>query len=260
MINFIKKRKLNIICSAAAVALVLLVWVIAYYSVRNDYLVPSFTATAVSFFECVKSGGFWLSVLNTLLRTFIAFIISFAVAACLAVFSIVSKAFRAFIKPFTICLRTLPTLAVILILLIWTNPLVAPVIVTVLVLFPMIYSQIIAAADSIDGGLIEMASVYGVSVRDRIFKIYLPVTAPNILSQAGANISFGLKIMISAEVLANTYNSLGGMMQTARLYAEMPRLAALTVIAVIVGLAVDIAFSQLERITFKWSKREGQRD
>ena len=66
--------------------------------------------------------------------------------------------------------------------------------------------------------------------------------------------------MISSEVLANTYNSLGGMMQTAKLYAEMPRLAALTAVAVAAGLVIDVALSQFERINYKWSKKEGARD
>ena len=66
--------------------------------------------------------------------------------------------------------------------------------------------------------------------------------------------------MISAEVLANTYKSLGGLMQEARLYAEMPRLAALTVVAVLVGLIIEFVFYGIGRLTFKWNKREGRND
>ena len=63
--------------------------------------------------------------------------------------------------------------------------------------------------------------------------------------------------MVSAEVLANTFNSLGGLMQNAKLYAEMPRLAALTLVAVVLGLIIDGCFSFLERVTFKWNVKEG---
>ena len=258
--NFFKKRKLNIIFSIVAIVLMWLVWIIAYYSVKNDYIIPSFTDTFKSLGECLISGEFWIAFLNTLKGTLIAFIISFALAAALAIPSVLSKAFSAFCKPITSVLRTLPTLAITLILLIWTNPKVAPVIVTVLILFPMIYSQIIAAAGGIDEGLKEMAKVYNLNKRDRLFKIYLPLVSPNILAQTGANVSLGLKVMISSEVLANTYKSFGGMMQSARLYVEMPRLAALTVVAVFVGLILDFSLSQLSRITDRWSKKEGGND
>ena len=234
-----------------------LVWIIAYYAVKNDYLIPSFTDTMSSLFACLASGSFWLAFANTFGRTLLAFVISFLLAAAVAIPSVLSKAFCAFIKPVMSFLRTLPTLAVVLILLIWTNPKVAPVIVTVLILFPMIYSQITASTSGIDEGLFEMARVYNLSKRDRIFKIYLPLASPAVLSQTGANLSLGLKVMISSEVLANTYRSLGGMMQTAKLYLEMPRLAALTIVAVVTGLIMDAALSQLERITFKWNKKEG---
>ena len=40
----------------------------------------------------------------------------------------------------------------------------------------------------------------------------------------------------------------------------MPRLAALTLIAVFAGLVVDIGFFQIARLTYKWSRKEGQYD
>lgn len=255
--NFLLKRKLNIICTVCSIITLCLVWVIAYYSVGNDYIIPSFTDTLISLGQCLADGVFWLALLNTLVRTLIAFAVSFALATVLAALSAISKAFCAFVKPVMVFLRTLPTLAVILILLVWTNPKIAPVIVTVLILFPMIYAQLAAAIGGIDSGLVEMAEVYGLSKRDRLFKIYLPLVSPNILSQTGATASFAIKLMVSAEVLANTFNSLGGLMQNAKLYAEMPRLAALTLVAVVLGLIIDGCFSLLERVTFKWNVKEG---
>ncbi len=258
--RFFIKRKLNIICAVAALVLMSLVWIIAYHSVKNDYIIPSFGETFKSFFKCLGQKTFWAAFGFTFLRTAEGFIISFALALLCAALSMCSKIFSAILNPFMVILRTLPTLAVILILLIWTTPKVAPVIVTVLVLFPMIYSQIIAAIGGIDEGLKEMADVYRISKKDRLFKIYLPSVSPNVLSQTGANLSLGLKIMISAEVLASTYQSLGNLMQTARLYLDTPRLAALTIAAILIGFIVDVAFSQLARISYKWSRKEGGDD
>lgn len=252
MKKFFTQRKLNIIFSVAAVAAMWIAWIIAYYSVGNDYVIPSFTDTAAAFWQCLCSAEFWKAFGFTLLRTFEAFLISFLLAALLACVSALSKSAAALIKPFMVFLRTVPTLAVILLLLIWTNAKVAPVIVTVLVLLPMIYSQMTAACDGVSAELIQMAKLYGVSKKERLFKIYLPQISPDIFSQVGASVSLGLKIMISAEVMSNTYNSLGGMMQSARAFLEMPRLAALTVVAVLTGLAADVALSQLKRINSKW--------
>ena len=254
--EYLLKRKFNIILSLSAFALMWIIWLIAYYSVKNDYVIPSISDTAASFGNCIISGSFWLAFLNTFLRTILSFAISFVLSVALVAIGVIFKAFNSFIKPFMAVLRTLPTLAVILILLFWTSPAVAPIIVTVLVLFPVIYSQLTAAVNGIDEGIIEMAKVYNVSKSERLTRIFLPMISPAVLSQTGANISLGIKVMISAEVLAGTYKSLGGLMQNARFYIDMPRLAALTVIAVLIGLLIDLCFSAIERLTFKWSKRE----
>lgn len=234
-----------------------LVWLIACFVVDNEYILPSFTETMKSMGTILTEKSFWVAFGNTLLRTAEAFVLSFVLAALCAALSSCGKGVSAFIRPIMVFLRTLPTLAVILILLIWTSPLVAPVLVTFLVLFPMIYAQIMAAIGDVDGELIEMARVYRVSRRERLFKIYLPLTAPNVLAQTGANLSLGLKIMISAEVLASTYRSLGGLMQNARLYLEMPRLAALTLVAVAIGLIFESAVSLVARRSRRWNGKEG---
>lgn len=258
MKSYFKKRKFNIIFSFSAIAAMWLVWIIAYHQVKNDYIVPSFWDTVKSLGVLLTEADFWIAFGYTLLRTVEAFAVSFVLAAALAVLSSCSKFVQAFINPVMVFLRTLPTLAVILILLIWTNPKVAPIIVAFLVVFPAVYAQIIAAVGDIDRDLIQMAKVYKISKMNRLFKIYVPLVMPNILSQTGANISLGLKIMISAEVLARTSKSLGSLMYNARLVVEMPRLAALTLVAVFAGLIIDVVFTLLTRILCKWKVGGGE--
>lgn len=245
-------KKLNIICTAVSIILMVSVWIIAYYSVGNDYLVPSFSDTVKSFFEMFSENSFWVGLLNTLWRTLASFLFSFLLAALCAILSAISKTISFLLRPLAIFLRVLPTLAVVLLILVWTNPTIAPMIVTFLVLFPMMYAQMLAAISDVDEDLIKMLKVYKVGKKDRIFKVYLPLVSPNIISQSGANISLAIKVMISAEVLASTYRSLGGLMQNARLYLEMPRLAALTLAAVVLGVVFEVLFVLIKKLVCKW--------
>lgn len=245
-------KKLNIICTAVSIILMVCVWIIAYYSVGNDYLVPSFSDTVKSFFEMFSENSFWVGLLNTLWRTLASFLFSFLLAALCAILSAISKTISFLLRPLAIFLRVLPTLAVVLLILVWTNPTIAPMIVTFLVLFPMMYAQMLAAISDVDEDLIKMLKVYKVGKKNRIFKVYLPLVSPNIISQSGANISLAIKVMISAEVLASTYRSLGGLMQNARLYLEMPRLAALTLAAVVLGVVFEVLFVLIKKLVCKW--------
>ena len=256
--KFFTQRKINIIGSVAALVLMSLFWLIAYYGVGNGNIVPSFGETITCFWQFLWDGEFWTAVGNSLLRTLLAFVISFLLAAAFTAFGLLGSWCKALIKPITVIIRTLPTMAVILIIfkITYGNRTLSPVIVTVLVLFPMIYSQLTAAAEGIDGGIKEMAEVYGVSKKGRLFKIYLPLVSPAVFSQTGANISLGLKVMISSEVLVNTAKGLGGMMQTSSGAGEIARLAALTLAAVILGLIIELAFSQFKRINKKWQGKK----
>lgn len=257
MKNFFLNKKLNIIYSLLAIIFMWLVWVIAYYAVGNRLLVPSFGQTAAEMGNLFVSSEFWKALGGTFLRTVLAFLISFGLAAVFAAVSCIAEPFRAALRPIMAFIRILPTLAIILLILRWTesNKNIAPVIVTVLVLFPMIYAQIMAAADGIDISLKNLVKVYAVSKGETLFRIYLPAICPNVLSQIGANISLGLKIMVSGEVLAFTLNGIGGLMQSANLSAMVARLAALTLMVVALGLILDIIFSQFVRFTNKWNKK-----
>ena len=163
--NFFKERKLNILGSAVAIALMWLVWIVAYYSVGNKLIVPSFTETAVCFFKNFASAEFWTALGGSLLRTLLAFLVSLLLAAVCAAGASLSKTVKAVLKPIITFVRILPTLAVSLIILKLAqgDRSVSPAIVTVLVLFPAIYAQLIAEAEGLDGGLAEMAKAYNIS-------------------------------------------------------------------------------------------------
>ena len=80
----------------------------------------------------------------------------------------------------------------------------------------MLYAGILAALSGIDKQLIEISRICGTPMYRRITRIYLPLSAPYVLREAGAALSFSLKLVVSAEVISYTATSLGGMMQESK--------------------------------------------
>lgn len=238
-------------------AIIFVVWQIAYVCIKNDYILPGVGQTLGQFFALFGQGNFYVALGNTVARTLISFAISFALAALFAALSSVCAPFKAMSACIISVVRTLPTMAITLMLLIWTSPRVAPAIVTALVLFPMLYAQFIAAIEGVDVNLLEMAKVYKISRRDKLLKIIAPAVAPEVISQMGAGLSMGLKVMVSAEVLSYTLNSFGGMMQQARLYSQMPLFAALTLMCILVGLVLELLSYLLRKLVGRWRVKEG---
>ncbi len=235
----------NIWQSLAALAFLLAVWGIAYLLAGNELLVPKFSDSLKASGEMLKSVAFWQGVGGTLFRAACAFVISLGLAVIFAVVSYLLPSFRSLIAPVVAALRSLPVLAVLLLLLSLFGAAAAPVAVAFLSLFPMLYTSILTALLGIDKQLVAAAKVCGTGLWRRVTAIYLPLTSPYILREAGGALSLSLKLVVSAEVLANTARSLGGMMQEARVYAEIPQLFALVGVTFIVGLAVELAFSSL---------------
>lgn len=235
------KRKVwkNLWQTAAAIAFGIVVWTVAYVCVGNDLIVPSFSDTFSEVFRLLGEGVFWRSFFHTLWRVLLAFVLSFVSAGGFAVLAYLVPSFRRFFAPIVSVLRSLPVLAVLLILLIWAGAGVAPVLVAFLSLFPMLYTGLYAALAGVDGDLIEMSRVFRVPLKRRILSLYLPSVAPYALREAGSALAFALKLVVSAEVLARTATSLGNLMQDAQIYAEMPALFALVFVACGVGFVLE---------------------
>ena len=230
----------NVAFCLVALAFLLLTWQIACALLQNEYLLPSAWESIQTAFSIMEKGEFWTAFFATFLRCFCAFVISFVFAVIFALVAYLLPLFSKFFTPIVSMLRSLPTMAIILILLILTTPLQAPVIVAFLTLFPMLYTSVYSALCDVDESLIQMSKIYRVPLKRQIFSLYLPALAPKLALESGAALSHSLKVVVSAEILSHTYQSLGGWMQDASLYVEMPKLFALVLIVFFTGLLIEL--------------------
>ena len=67
------------------------------------------------------------------------------------------------------------------------------------------------------------------------------MSAPPFLKVAGGAASLSLKLTVAAEVLAQTADSIGFMMQQTRIVFDIGKLMALTVAVVVAALALEFA-------------------
>lgn len=248
--EFILKK--NVLFSIAAVVFLWVAWIIAYFIVQNDYLLPSFTETFSAMGHLLSDVVFWRAFGHTLIRTTLAFAVSLVLGVALALIANLRTWVRSFMSPIISALRTAPTMAIILVLLLWTTPRLAPAIVSLLVLLPAVYAATLTSLDEVTENYGALARAFRVSTRRKAFKMYLPLVAPSVLGQAGAIFSMGLKITISGEVLASTYPSLGHLMQESKMFVQMPELLALTILSVAVGFLLEALCLLAYKLIVRW--------
>ncbi len=245
-------KLLNLILPTVTVVCILLTWVLAALFVDNEYLLPSLGLTIKEFFLLFGDKKFYVALALTLFRSVIAFALSFLIASVLAFLSNKSKKAERLILPLVSIIRSLPTLAIVLLLLIWTNNQVAPVIVTSLVVMPTAYTHIKSALDSVDRNSVEAGMVDGAGKKECFFKIELPQIAPSIYSAVGSGLSLNLKLMVAAEVMSATVKSLGTMLNISNYNAQIAKMLAIVLVVLILGLAIEFLFNFLFKKTGEW--------
>lgn len=247
-----KDRVLNLIVPIISILCILILWSAVAVVADNPYLLPTFGQTVTVFFSLFGKAEFYLALFGTVIRSLIAFIISFALALGLAILTGKYKRVQKAVAPIISIIRVLPTIAVVLLLLVWTNDFVAPIIVTFLVVFPTLYLNVKNALDSVDYEQIQMCNVFGVSKKDILLKVQLPQIYPPIFKAIGAGLSLNIKLMVAAEVLAFTTNSLGNLLHLSKLYDQMATMMALVLVTVILGLIIEGVFSLISKKMGKW--------
>ncbi len=248
-----KKRLLiNLIFPLVSLLVAIGVWAATARATDSELLLPSPLATAKKLGGVFSDKGFYISLWWTLKRTLYAFAISFVAALITALLGVIAPASESFLRPLLYIIRCLPTMAVVLLFIIWTDSNVTPVLVTVLVLFPMMFSSFAVTLKDTEKDLVETAEVFGAGKLQLLKIAYLPQLAPSLVDNAASGISLGLKVVVSAEVLAQSFNSVGWLMQESRFTFDTARLMALTTAVVAMCMVIEALIRGVGKGLYKW--------
>lgn len=245
----------NVLYPLLAAGIVCGVWAIVAAAVDKPIIMPSLGAIAQKFVALFSSKGFWGAVGGTLLRALLSFVYSFVFAAALALLAIFVKPVFRLLSPLVTVLRAAPTMAIILLAMLWLDYDDAPVLIGFLVTFPLLYSAFYTAVSGVDKDLLEMARAFGIGGKDKIFKVYLPHIVPAAFDSLKSNVSLNLKVVIAAEVLSQTKKSIGVEMQRANIVFDVDVLLAWTVVAILLSFVAEGIFVLLKKLATDYRKK-----
>ena len=249
-----RDKIINLILAVAPIAFIFIVWQIEAKKLNNEFILPNLGKTLSALLALFKEQVFYRSLLGTVWRTVLAFGFSFGVATVLAFISRISKRAEVMISPLVSVTRSLPTIAIVLLLLIWTkdNKNLSAIIVTTLVVLPTIYTNMRNAFFSVDSELIKTLKLFKVPFLKLLFRVYIPAILPSTLLAIGGGLALNLKLMVAAEVLSETANSLGYILKISNVYFETARMMATVIVSVLIGLLIETAFRFISKKVGKW--------
>lgn len=234
-----KSLKNNLLYLILGVTVAVVIYLIAYLLCANEYILPSPISTIKETAILFISPAFYSALGATLLRVVGGFVVSFVLAVALAILARIYPYINGVLSVIVGVLRSLPVLAVLLIILTSVSRSVAPIVVCFLSLFPILYTAFLNALKGVPSELEEMCLVYKIPLKRRVFSMYIPQMLPKILLDSAGGFSFSLKLVVSAEILASVYGSLGGIIQEASIYLLTSRLFALTLSVCLIGIIVE---------------------
>ena len=249
-----KKLLVNLIYPLAVFLLVLCVWYIASLWISVDLILPTPSQSFISLGQTLATSEFWISLGWTYLRSIEGFLIAFGIAFGGAILAYAFKDAERLLNPFMGLVRAIPTMAILLILIIIISPSQTPIVVAGIVICPTLYQAFLSGFHQIDKKLIEMATIYKVPKKRQILQFYVPFILPIMLEHVATAFSLNIKLVIAAEALAQTRNSIGKLMQFAKVNLEMGKLFALTIVAVILSMVSEGLIHLLRKVVCKYDK------
>ena len=235
-----------------AAVLALLVWQAAAMLADNPLLLVTPLAALGKLFALVRTAEFWRALGSSLLRIGGGFLLGLIVSAALAALSARFRAVEILLRPYVAVVQSVPVASFIVIALLWFSARRIGFFISFLMVFPVLYTNILQGLRAEDKKLLEMAQVFRMKRRERIRSITIPALRPYLL--AGEKTALGLcwKAGVAAEVISMARDTIGGRLYDAKVYLEIAELFAWTVVIVL----VSAIFSRLVLAMTKWLLRK----
>ncbi len=217
-------------------------WDFAAYKVGMKYVLPSPAVTFSRLFELMREPVFYQNAGNSLLSILKGFIGGAVIGTALGVLSAFIKGADILFSPVNTVIKATPVASFILLAYIFMDNEDIPVLISVLMITPIVWSALKNALQNVDPDLKEMAQAYRMPRAKRVTSLYLPSVLPSYLTSLVTALGLGWKAGIAAEVLCGTNGTIGNSILEAKTYLETVDMFAYTVAIIFLSVFMELIF------------------
>jgi len=233
------KKILKIISVPLSLLFWIAVWAIISLRVSNEFLLPSPKDTLTALFAMVRESEFWIITASSLLRILFGIVIAAILGVILGVITARLEMLDSLFSPLMTLVKATPIASFIVLALLWIDRNTLPVFITVLIVLPIVHSNISSGIRSVKKELLQVAKVYRFSPSKKLLKIYVPSVLPFFLAACRASLGMAWKAGIAAEVLCTPKDAIGTQIYFSKTYLETPDLFAWTLIVIILSVVIE---------------------
>ncbi len=236
-----------------SVALALLVWQAGAMALDLNLLLVTPLEVVKRLFTLVGESDFWRTLLFSFSRIVLGFALAFALGCLLGVLSGKWPLLETLLWPYVITIKTVPVASFIILSLIFFSARQLSTFISFLMVFPVIYSNVLEGIRSTDQALLEMGQVFRIPWIRRLGYIYLPHLKPFLFSACSVALGMSWKSGVAAEVIGVASGSIGEKLYESKVYFITEDLLAWTVVIVLVSVLFEKLFLRLMKAAFdRW--------
>lgn len=235
-------KGINKIIRLLAVAFWLAVWQIVSMAIGQEIILVSPASVLVRLSELCTTSGFWSAIWFTFMRITLGFFISVAAGTLLAALSAWLRPVRELLLPLMSAIKATPVASITILILIWVPSKNLSLFMALLMVLPIMYSNVLSGIEHTDYKLLEMAEVFRVPALRRIRFIYLPQSMPFFVTACRVSLGLCWKAGVAAEVIGMPRGSIGERLYQAKIYLETPDLFAWTAVIILISVVFEKLF------------------
>ena len=217
------------------IALWLCIWQFLAVIVQNNILLVGPIETCMTLSKMIMTAVFWQSVLFSFERIMAGFFAGSMAGVLCAVLAYKKPLFGEILAPLVMVFKTVPVASFVILLLIWSGNAYLSLLISMIVVFPILYLNTLSGLQSTDRKLLEMSEIYHMTAWPRIRYIFLPRLYPFLLGGFKLAIGMSWKSGIAAEVIGQPFYSIGNGLYRSKIYLATGEVLAWTI--VIIGLS-----------------------
>lgn len=245
------ENKKRIYQNIASALLAVIVWQLAALALNESILLASPIDVLAKLPSLWLSKNFWGSVWFSLSRIGLGFIMGMLSGVIFAGIAYTSEWFEIILRPYIAVIKSVPVASFVILALLWLTSSTLPVLIAFLIVFPVIYANILKGLQSTDKKMLEMAKVFRLSFWKKIIYIFLPQIKPYIISASSIAIGLAWKSGVAAEIIGIPGGSIGEALYYSKVYLDVPELFAWTLTVVLLSIACEKLFTLILKFLFK---------
>lgn len=216
-----------------------LVFYLVYKTIDNPIIFPSPITSLQTFFTLLSKTKTYVIIGYTFLRLIISLLISFLIGASLGILAGRFVIIMHFLKPWMVIFRSTPLASIIVLLMIILGMDKSPYVICMLMLVPVIYEAFLNGILNLDKELMKVWRL-DTKFNARILGcVILPMSKPFIKTAFSQSVGLGIKVLVMAEFICYTPNSIGKALGQAANNLEYDLVFAWSILAILLVICID---------------------